>query len=127
MFFNYIYLQLLELIICNYLNYILVIYLQIEVFAECGVFCDRRPLAAAKHSKTASSCARSLLIGIFDKETLLKSSLRGGKSRTLQDDNQKCSLNKAKVSNVIFGQFILRIVYLNECIVHNMFKSIKHL
>ena len=29
-----------------------------------------------------------LLIGIFDKETLLKSSLRGGKSRTSQDVNQ---------------------------------------
>ena len=90
------------------------------------VFCDRRPLAATKHSKTASSCARSLLIGIFDEETLLKSSLREGKSRTSQDDNQKCPLNKTKVS-IISGQFILRIVYLNECIVHNMFKLIKHL
>ena len=67
-----------------------------------------------------------LLIGIFDSTTLLKSSLRGGKSRTSQDDNQKCPLNKTKVS-IISGQFILRIVYLNECIVHNMFKLIKHL
>ena len=65
-------------------------------------------------------------IRIFDKETLLKSSLRGGKSRTSQDDNQKCPLNEAKVASIL-GQFILRIVYLNECIVHNMFKLIKHL
>ena len=53
------------------------------------VFCDRRPLAAAKHSKTASSCARShFLLEYLTSKTLLKSSLRGGKSRTSQDVNQ---------------------------------------
>ena len=39
--------------------------------------CDRMLWSKAKHCTTASQLARTLLVGVFDTQTLLMSSLKG--------------------------------------------------
>lgn len=83
-----LYLQLLYLIICNYFNYILIIYLQVEVYARCGVLWPTSPCCRKAFQNGIFLCSFTHFLSEYSTIKLLKSSLRGGKSRTSQDVNQ---------------------------------------
>ena len=55
--------------------------MQVEIFPNSGVMSDRMSWSKAKHCCSASQLARTLLLGVFDIPTLLKSNLKGGNNK----------------------------------------------
>ena len=56
-------------------------WIQVEVFPNTGVLCERFWWAKAKHATSAGVCCRSLVQGVFDTKTLLVSNLKGGTNK----------------------------------------------
>jgi hypothetical protein len=67
-----------------------------------GVMCDVHLWAKARHAATATSCARNLLLRVFDMETLYESSMRGGSNKRDPAADAKKPLDQIKL-NAIFG------------------------
>jgi hypothetical protein len=57
------------------------IYLQVPLFDGCDVTLPRSAHALAYQAATATAMARTLLLSLFDTETLLSSNLKGGASK----------------------------------------------
>ncbi|KAG5266256.1 hypothetical protein AALO_G00228940 [Alosa alosa] len=83
---------------------------QEEVFPGSGVFCDARALRRANQSSTPTAMVRNLLVGVFDKHTLLNSNLRGGSSKTSPYHNHHAPLDPEKL-NAIYDPEKLNAIY----------------
>ena len=75
----------------------------VEVFAGSGVLCDFRCWQAANQAQSPTAMARTLLLGVFDMNTLMNSNLRGGRSRRPAFHPQRSALDPHKI-NAIFSR-----------------------
>jgi len=74
---------------------------QAEVFPGSGVMCPRVVLSKGRHAKSSSHLARILLMGVFDTETLLVSSLKGGSSKRDSTAPQNRPLDSTKLEAIM--------------------------
>ncbi|XP_056148332.1 uncharacterized protein LOC130123224 [Lampris incognitus] len=79
----------------------------VEVFPGSGVLCDMRSWNAANQAQSATAMARTLLLGVFDMDTLMNSNLRGGRSRRAAFHPQRSALDPHKI-NAIFNATLSR-------------------
>ncbi|XP_075993311.1 uncharacterized protein LOC142988152 [Genypterus blacodes] len=80
---------------------------QVEVYPGSGVLCDLRSWHTANQAQSPTAMARTLLLGIFDMETLMNSNLRGGRSRRPAFHPQCNALDPQKI-NAIFNAILAR-------------------
>ncbi|KAM9848213.1 uncharacterized protein ACBR49_009483 isoform 2-T2 [Aulostomus maculatus] len=80
---------------------------QVEVYPGSGVLCDVRSWQAASQAQSPTAMARTLLLGVFDMNTLMNSNLRGGQSRRPASHTQRSALNPHKI-NAIFNAILAR-------------------
>lgn len=72
----------------------------IEVYPGSGVFCEIRSWHAANQTQSPTAMARTLLLGVFDMDTLMNSNLRGGRSRRPTYPQQRNALDPHKISAI---------------------------
>ncbi|KAI3362877.1 hypothetical protein L3Q82_001928 [Scortum barcoo] len=80
---------------------------QVEVYPGSGVLCDVRSWQAANQAQSPTAMARTLLMGVFDMNTLMNSNLRGGRSRRPAFHPQRSALDPHKI-NAIFNAILAR-------------------
>ncbi|XP_018518302.1 uncharacterized protein LOC108891575 isoform X2 [Lates calcarifer] len=80
---------------------------QVEVYPGSGVLCDVRSWQAANQAQSPTAMARTLLMGMFDMNTLMNSNLRGGRSRRPAFHPQRSALDPHKI-NAIFNAILAR-------------------
>ncbi|XP_038586188.1 uncharacterized protein LOC119911376 [Micropterus salmoides] len=80
---------------------------QVEVYPGSGVLCDVRSWQAANQAPSPTAMARTLLVGVFDMNTLMNSNLRGGRSRRPAFHAQRSALDPHKI-NAIFNAILAR-------------------
>ncbi|XP_074531480.1 uncharacterized protein LOC141794833 [Halichoeres trimaculatus] len=80
---------------------------QVEVYPGSGVLCDSRSWQAASQAQSPTAMARTLLMGVFDMNTLMNSNLRGGRSRRPAFHPQRSALDPHKI-NAIFNAILAR-------------------
>lgn len=80
---------------------------QVEVYPGSGVLCDVRSWQAANQAQSPTAMARTLLMGVFDMNTLMNSNLRGGRSRRPAFQPQRSALDPHKI-NAIFNAILAR-------------------
>lgn len=80
---------------------------QVEVYPGSGVLCDFRTWHAANQAQSPTAMARTLLLGVFDMNTLISSNLRGGRSRRPTFQPQRNALDPHKI-NAIFNAILAR-------------------
>nr|XP_046258179.1 uncharacterized protein LOC124066109 [Scatophagus argus] len=80
---------------------------QVEVCPGSGVLCDVRSWQAANQAQSPTAMARTLLMGVFDMNTLMNSNLRGGRSRRPAFQPQRSALDPHKI-NAIFNAILAR-------------------
>ncbi|XP_038816793.1 uncharacterized protein LOC120017908 isoform X1 [Salvelinus namaycush] len=80
---------------------------QVEVYPSSGVFCEMRSWHAANQTQSPTAMARTLLLGVFDMDTLLNSNLRGGRSRRPTFPNHRTALDPHKL-NAIYNATLAR-------------------
>ncbi|KAJ8014261.1 hypothetical protein DPEC_G00038430 [Dallia pectoralis] len=80
---------------------------QVEVYPGSGVFCEMRSWHAANQTQSPTVMARTLLLGVFDMDTLLNSNLRGGRSRRPTFPNHRTALDPQKL-NAIYNATLAR-------------------
>ncbi|XP_026166018.1 uncharacterized protein LOC113132255 [Mastacembelus armatus] len=80
---------------------------QVEVYPGSGVLCDVRSWQAANQAHSPTAMARTLLVGVFDMNTLMNSNLRGGRSRRPAFHPQRRALDPLKI-NAIFNAILAR-------------------
>ncbi|KAM4607390.1 uncharacterized protein ACJ7VT_015623 [Polymixia lowei] len=80
---------------------------QVEVYPGSGVLCDMRSWHAANQAQSPTAMARTLLLGVFDMDTLMNSNLRGGRSRRPAFHQQRSALDPHKI-NAIFNATLAR-------------------
>ncbi|XP_023825557.1 uncharacterized protein [Salvelinus sp. IW2-2015] len=80
---------------------------QVEVYPSSGVFCEMRSWHAANQTQSPTAMARTLLLGVFDMDTLLNSNLRGGRSRRPTFPNHHTALDPHKL-NAIYNATLAR-------------------
>nr|XP_046214823.1 uncharacterized protein LOC124041361 isoform X2 [Oncorhynchus gorbuscha] len=80
---------------------------QVEVYPCSGVFCEMRSWHAANQTQSPTAMARTLLLGVFDMDTLLNSNLRGGRSRRPTFPNHRTALDPHKL-NAIYNATLAR-------------------
>ncbi|XP_068597581.1 uncharacterized protein [Brachionichthys hirsutus] len=83
---------------------------QVEVYPGSGVLCEVRSWQAANQAPSPTAMARTLLMGVFDMNTLMNSNLRGGRSRRPAFQPQRSALDPHKISaifNAILARFPL--------------------
>ncbi|KAJ8359458.1 hypothetical protein SKAU_G00159830 [Synaphobranchus kaupii] len=73
---------------------------QVEVYPGSNVFCEARAWHAAIQAQSPTAMARTLLLGIFDMDTLLHSNLRGGRSRRPTFPNHRAGLDPHKLDAI---------------------------
>ena len=71
-----------------------------EIFKGSGVKCDIGSWVRANRNKAPSQFVRLLLVGVFDQETLLQSSLKGGQSKLSKDAAPRKPLCDTKVQAI---------------------------
>ena len=74
------------------------------MYPGSGVLCDVRSWQAACQTQSPTAMARTLLMGVFDMNTLMNSNLRGGRSRRPAFQPQRSALDPHKI-NAIFSRF----------------------
>ncbi|XP_062256890.1 uncharacterized protein LOC133966140 [Platichthys flesus] len=79
----------------------------VEVFPGSGVLCDFRWWQAANQAQSPTAMARTLLLGVFDMNTLMNSNLRGGRSRRPAFHPQRSALDPHRI-NAIFNAILTR-------------------
>ncbi|XP_028676363.1 uncharacterized protein LOC114665880 isoform X2 [Erpetoichthys calabaricus] len=72
----------------------------VEVYKGSNVFCDGMVWKAATQANSPTAMARTFLLGVFDMATLLRSNLRGGKSKRANYADQKEGLDPAKLDAI---------------------------
>lgn len=77
---------------------------QVEVYPGSGVLCEVHSWQAANQAQSPTAMARTLLMGVFDMNTLMNSNLRGGRSRRPAFQPQRSALDPHKI-NAIFSRF----------------------
>ncbi|KAM9345501.1 uncharacterized protein ABDE67_014380 [Symphorus nematophorus] len=80
---------------------------QVEVYPGSGVLCEVRSWQAANQAQSPTAMARTLLMGVFDMNTLMNSNLRGGRSRRPAFQPQRSALDPHKI-NAIFNAILAR-------------------
>ncbi|XP_020501763.3 uncharacterized protein [Labrus bergylta] len=80
---------------------------RVEVYPGSGVLCDVRSWQAANQAQSPTAMARTLLMGVFDMNTLMNSNLRGGRSRRPAFHPQRSALDPHKI-NAIFNAILAR-------------------
>ncbi|XP_075941482.1 uncharacterized protein LOC142943704 [Anarhichas minor] len=80
---------------------------QVEVYPGSGVLCDIRSWQAANQAHSPTAMARTLLLGVFDMNTLMNSNLRGGRSCRPASHSQRSALDPHKI-NAIFNAILAR-------------------
>ncbi|XP_034148958.1 uncharacterized protein LOC117594702 isoform X2 [Esox lucius] len=73
----------------------------LEIHPGSGVYVPKNVLWSASHANTPTTMARMLLLGVFDIETLLKSNLRGGKSKNVSPGETKEPLDRIKIDAIM--------------------------
>ncbi|XP_056605045.1 uncharacterized protein LOC130421268 [Triplophysa dalaica] len=73
----------------------------LEIHPGSGVYVPRNVLWSASHANSPTTMARMLLLGVFDIEVLLKSNLRGGKSRNANSEETKEALDRDKINAIM--------------------------
>ncbi|XP_051251692.1 uncharacterized protein LOC127361238 isoform X2 [Dicentrarchus labrax] len=73
---------------------------QVEVYPGSGVLCEVRSWQAANQAQSPTAMARTLLMGVFDMNTLMNSNLRGGRSRRPAFQPQRSALDPHKISAI---------------------------
>ncbi|XP_036403321.1 uncharacterized protein LOC118790494 [Megalops cyprinoides] len=73
---------------------------QVEVYPGSSVFCEARAWHAAIQAQSPTAMARTLLLGVFDMDTLLHSNLRGGRSRRPTFPNHRAGLDPHKLDAI---------------------------
>lgn len=73
------------------------------MYPGSGVLCDVRSWQAANQAQSPTAMARTLLMGVFDMNTLMNSNLRGGRSRRPAFQPQRSALDPHKI-NAIFSR-----------------------
>ncbi|XP_064172981.1 uncharacterized protein LOC135244541 isoform X1 [Anguilla rostrata] len=73
---------------------------QVEVYPGSSVFCEARAWHAAIQAPSPTAMARTLLLGVFDMDTLLHSNLRGGRSRRPTFPNHRAGLDPHKLDAI---------------------------
>ncbi|KAB5543431.1 hypothetical protein PHYPO_G00079060 [Pangasianodon hypophthalmus] len=63
--------------------------------------CQKNVFWSASHANSPTTMARMLLLGVFDIETLLKSNLRGGKSKNANPGETNVAMDRAKINAII--------------------------
>ncbi|XP_077057411.1 uncharacterized protein LOC143715516 [Siphateles boraxobius] len=74
---------------------------KIEIHPGSGVYVPKNVLWSASHANSPTTMARMLLLGIFDIDTLLKSNLRGGKSKNASPGESKEPLDRIKIDAIM--------------------------
>jgi len=82
------------------------LFLKVEISPDSGVMSNVHAWAKARHAPNATVCARSLLMGVFDIDTLCRSSLKGGKSKRDVAAVHKEALDETKL-NAIYSEYYL--------------------
>ncbi|KAG9344543.1 hypothetical protein JZ751_011214 [Albula glossodonta] len=73
---------------------------QVEVYPGSNVFCEAQAWHAAIQAQSPTAMARTLLLGVFDMDTLLHSNLRGGRSRRPTFPNHRAGLDPHKLDAI---------------------------
>ena len=81
-----------------------------EILKDSGVKCKAFYWARAKRCTVPTQFVRLLMVGIFDHETLLESTLKGGSSKTAENATPRKALDERKV-NAIYGKLTLIIFF----------------
>ncbi|XP_026858320.1 uncharacterized protein LOC113572721 isoform X1 [Electrophorus electricus] len=80
---------------------------QVEVCPGSGIFCAENAWRAANMARSPTAMVRALLLGVFDKDTLLNSNLRGGRSRRPSYTDHLAPLDPDKL-NAIYNATLAR-------------------
>ncbi|XP_076841792.1 uncharacterized protein LOC143485946 isoform X2 [Brachyhypopomus gauderio] len=80
---------------------------QVEVCPGSSVFCAENVWRAANMARSPTAMVRALLLGVFDKDTLLNSNLRGGRSRRPSYTDHLAPLDPDKL-NAIYNATLAR-------------------
>ncbi|RXM37182.1 hypothetical protein EOD39_3148 [Acipenser ruthenus] len=72
----------------------------VEVYKGSNVYSEGMVWKAAIQANSATAMARTLLLGVFDMDTLLRSNLRGGKSKRANYADQKEGLDPLKLDAI---------------------------
>ncbi|XP_008319875.1 uncharacterized protein LOC103387133 [Cynoglossus semilaevis] len=89
---------------------------QVEVYPGSGVLCDLRSWQAANQAPSPTAMARTLLLGVFDMNTLMNSNLRGGRSRRPAFQPQRSALDPHKI-NAIFNAILARFPFAKKGVI----------
>ncbi|KAK7172365.1 hypothetical protein R3I93_004630 [Phoxinus phoxinus] len=73
----------------------------LEIHLGSGVYVPKNVLWSASHANSPTTMARRLLLGVFDIETLLKSNLRGVKSKNANPGETKEPLDRIKIDAIM--------------------------
>ncbi|MCI4382196.1 hypothetical protein PGIGA_G00260470 [Pangasianodon gigas] len=73
----------------------------LEIHPGSGVCVPKNVFWSASHANSPTTMARMLLLGVFDIETLLKSNLRGGKSKNASPGETKVALDRTKIDAIM--------------------------
>lgn len=97
-----------------------------EVYPGSGVVCDVRSWQAANQAQSPTAMARTLLMGVFDMNTLMNSNLRGGRSRRPAFQPQRNALDPHKI-NAIFSRSNLLLSPTSYCLLLLLTFTLLHL
>ncbi|CAM4579088.1 unnamed protein product [Leuciscus chuanchicus] len=73
----------------------------VEIYPGSEVFVSRSAWRAASYANTSTAMVRCLFCSVFDMETLLRSNLRGGKSKTACGEEARDGLDSGKVKAIM--------------------------
>ncbi|KAK7160564.1 hypothetical protein R3I94_001916 [Phoxinus phoxinus] len=73
----------------------------VEIYPGSEVFVSRSAWRAASYAITSTAMVRCLICSVFDMETLLRSNLRGGKSKTACGEEARDGLDSGKVKAIM--------------------------
>ncbi|RXN35919.1 trypsin I-P1-like protein [Labeo rohita] len=93
----------------------------LEIYPGSGVCVPKNVLWSASHTNSPTTMARMLLLGVFDIEILLKSNLRGGKSKNASPGETKEPLDSKKTDAImsqisdVLQELMIPVVNFSEC------------
>ncbi|XP_076830142.1 uncharacterized protein LOC143476061 isoform X2 [Brachyhypopomus gauderio] len=86
----------------------------LEMYPGSGVYVPKNVWWSASHANSPTTMARVLLLGVFNIDTLLKSNLRGGKSKKAGPGEAKEALDVTKVDALMMSKKTEE-TYYNHC------------
>ncbi|XP_034168591.2 uncharacterized protein LOC113523749 [Pangasianodon hypophthalmus] len=84
--------------------------------------CQKNVFWSASHANSPTTMARMLLLGVFDIETLLKSNLRGGKSKNANPGETNVAMDRAKINAIIsmYITWLIGLIFFYNCVKPNV-------